>query len=107
MPRALLLLLPLLATAGCTGAPPSPAAEVRIVDFAFEPQNVTVHVGESVLWTNAGQSGHTVTETRDPTQTSSALGPGATFRFVARAVGTQEYFCQPHPWMRGNVTVQA
>jgi plastocyanin len=40
---------------------PSPAA-VTIVDFAFNPANVTVGVGGQVVWTNNGPSQHSVVE---------------------------------------------
>lgn len=37
-------------------------APVTIVDFAFNPANVTVGVGGQVIWTNAGPSQHSVVE---------------------------------------------
>lgn len=37
-------------------------APVNIVDFAFNPTNVTVDVGGHVVWTNSGPSQHSVVE---------------------------------------------
>lgn len=34
---------------------------VSIVDFAFEPAELTIPVGTTVVWTNEGDQSHTVT----------------------------------------------
>jgi len=38
----------------------TPPSSVSIVDFAFNPQNITVKMGTTVKWTNNGASIHTV-----------------------------------------------
>src|SRR5680860_908681 len=35
--------------------------EIEVVDFAFEPAELTVPVGATVTWTNTGERPHTVT----------------------------------------------
>jgi plastocyanin len=48
-------------TVTVAAAGPSTAA-VSIVDFAFNPANVTIGVGGQVIWTNQGPSQHSVVE---------------------------------------------
>jgi plastocyanin len=79
---------------------------VQIVDFAFQPESLTVAVGATVTWTHAGQAPHTVTsETR--LFDSGRLAAGQTFAFTFTAPGTFAYRCEVHPArMAGTVTVQ-
>ncbi len=81
-------------------------ATVRIVDFAFQPESLTVEVGATVTWTHAGQAPHTVTsETR--LFDSGRLSAGQPFTFTFTAPGTFAYRCEVHPArMAGTVVVQ-
>ncbi|MGB9182729.1 MAG: plastocyanin/azurin family copper-binding protein [Solirubrobacteraceae bacterium] len=79
---------------------------VGIADFHFTPAPVTIHVGDTVTWTNSGPSGHTATA-RDGSFDTGLLSRGhsASHRFTAP--GTYAYFCSIHPFMHGTVTVLA
>ena len=114
---AVLALVALLAVAGCSSSTPattspatppaSPApstfaAAVSIVNMAFAPDHVTVHVGETVKWTNNDKVAHTVT---GPDFDSGQLAPGATFSHAFTKAGTFNYKCMIHPAMLGRVTV--
>ncbi len=65
----LFVVLAMVALAGffaqATLAAPAPQAgnTVRMIDFDFDPKTVTVAVGTTVTWTNAGQRPHTATST--------------------------------------------
>jgi len=80
---------------------------------AFAPLNLEVPVGTTVRWTNDDTQVHTVTSgvsdglvgTPDGLFGSEFLNPGDTFTFTFDDVGTFSYFCTPHPWMIGSVTV--
>jgi plastocyanin len=53
-----------LMSGSLTVTPGGPSTQnVSIVDFAFNPPNVTVGVGGTVVWTNTGPSQHSVVET--------------------------------------------
>ncbi len=89
---------------------------VNIVDFAFHPASVTVKVGDTVKWTNAGPSTHTTTSgtiaagTRNPDGRwdSGSLLVGQTFSHTFTQTGTFPYYCNIHfTSMVGTVTVQA
>jgi plastocyanin len=84
-----------------------PAAAVRIVDFQFMPNSVTVSVGGTVTWTHAGNAPHTVTSDRAGVFDSGRLANGQTFSFKFDAPGTFAFHCEIHPSMTGSVTVQA
>jgi plastocyanin len=77
---------------------------VKLVDFAFAPKEVQVKKGETVTWTNTGQTLHNVT---GPGFTSKALNPGETFRHRFASAGRFPYVCTLHPQlMRAVVIVQ-
>lgn len=79
---------------------------IPITAWSFEPTELTIAVGDSVVWTVTGQQPHTVTGD-DRSWGSEMLLPGHSFSWTFEAEGTYGYFCTPHPWMRGTVTVIA
>jgi plastocyanin len=86
-------------------SPPSAAATVTIRDFEFVPPSITVTAGSTVVWSNEGPSGHTVTAD-DGSFDSRNITPGATFEMTFETPGTYAYHCTPHPNMIGTVIVQ-
>ena len=81
---------------------------VVIRDFNFSPAQVTVSPGAKVTWVNcepAGTAAHTSTADAG-TWTSALLAPGSTYTRVFSGAGSFPYHCNPHPGMRGSVTVQ-
>ncbi|HLL51281.1 MAG TPA: cupredoxin family copper-binding protein [Thermomicrobiales bacterium] len=77
---------------------------VQVVDFAFEPATLTVPVGTTVTWTNAGSRPHTVTAD-DGSFDSGRLDPGEQFSQSFDQPGTFTYFCGFHPDMQGSIVV--
>jgi nitrite reductase (NO-forming) len=83
------------------------------VDNAYDPLDLTVTVGTTVRWTNKDAIAHTVTSgtsdgavgKADGIFDSSFLNEGETFVYTFEEVGEFSYFCTPHPWMIGTVTV--
>ncbi len=96
---------PISAQAGHTVAMRD-SLDVPLTAWSFAPGEVTATVGDSVQWVNAGQQPHTVTAD-DRSWGSEMVEPGQNFRQIFDAQGTYPYFCIPHPWMRGVVTVLA
>jgi plastocyanin len=94
-----------------TGAPSGPAVatqSVKINQFAFGPQSITVKVGTTVTWTNGDQDSHTVTSQGNSGPLKSAtLGNGDTYKYTFTKAGTYEYLCTIHPFMTGTVVVTA
>ncbi len=78
---------------------------VKIDNFTFAPQAITVKAGTTVTWTNDDDIPHTVTSTGH--FRSRALDTGDKFTFTFTTPGTYEYFCSLHPHMQGSIIVQA
>ena len=106
MPVMIALLL--LAGSPSVTAADQPAAantEVKIDNFSFGPQTVTVPVGATVTWTNRDDIPHTVVST-DGAFKSKVRDTDETFSFTFTKAGTYPYFCSVHPKMTGKVVVQ-
>jgi plastocyanin len=90
-------------------ARPSPAqastAEVKIDNFSFGPQSVTVAVGTTVTWVNHDDIPHTVVS-NDGVFKSKVLDTEDKFSFTFSKAGSFPYFCSIHPKMTGKVVVQ-
>jgi plastocyanin len=79
---------------------------VTIADFQFTPGSVTVHVGDTITWTNNGPSTHTATA-RGGSFDSRQLKKGQSASHTFTHAGTFAYFCQIHPFMHGTIVVLA
>jgi plastocyanin len=97
------------ATPGAADTAADAAAEslaVDIMDFAFNPPEITVPVGGSVTWTNSDPVPHTATGLDREALQSGAIAPGESFTQAFDAAGTVEYFCEFHPNMKGSIVVE-
>ncbi|MGI9020294.1 MAG: plastocyanin/azurin family copper-binding protein [Solirubrobacterales bacterium] len=99
---------PSTAEASVEPAAPQPAAKsgsgVTIRDFEFDPSAITVSVGDTISWTNEGQTDHTATATGGEFDTG-ILSDGESASHTFSTAGTFQYICTPHPFMKGTVTV--
>ena len=58
-------------------------------NFAFDPKDVTVKVGQKVTWTNDDSVAHNVTaDSRARPSSPTDFGKGATFSFTPTKAGT-------------------
>lgn len=80
--------------------------DVDIQNFLFEPDPVTIKVGDTVRWRQRDGTPHTTTSTQGEWD-SGFLNAGQTFSHIFRRAGSFPYFCEPHPWMTGTVIVEA
>ena len=87
----------------------------------FDPEEITIQVGDTVEWRNKSLFTHTVTadkslakqpgKVRLPTGAdpfnSGDIAPGEVFRHQFQVAGRYDYFCIPHEGrnMRGSVIV--
>lgn len=79
---------------------------VTIADFNFTPGTTTVHVGQTITWTNNGPSAHTATATNGSFDTGT-LSKGQSASHTFTQTGTFSYFCRIHPFMHGTIVVLA
>jgi plastocyanin len=82
-----------------------PAAAVKIDNFVFSPNPVTVPVGSTIRWTNQDDIPHNVVSD-DKSFKSKVLDTDETFTYTFTKPGTYSYFCSIHPKMTGKVVVQ-
>lgn len=83
-------------------------ALVAIRNFAFQPEVVRITAGTTITWVNCEPEGvepHTSTSDAG-VWNSGTLPPEAIFSHTFENVGRFEYFCVPHPFMRGVVVVE-
>lgn len=108
MVQAIILILALAAipafTGGRAAAHQDQEVAVAVIDFAFDPAEVTVAPGTTVTWTNTGKRPHTVTA-QEGSFDSGRLDPGEQFSFTFDEPGSFDYFCGFHPEMQGTVIV--
>lgn len=84
--------------------------EIWMKDFAFIPQQLTVHRGDTVKWINREDPLHHVKSgvyggAADSLFESGDLGYNDTFAFCFDTLGLFNYYCARHPAMLGSVTV--
>lgn len=79
---------------------------VTIADFSFTPATITIHVGDTVTWTNNGPSAHTATANHGSFNTG-VLQKGKSASHTFTTAGTFTYICSIHPFMHGTVVVLA
>ena len=81
-------------------------ANVGIVNYQYYPKTLTVKKGTTVTWTNEDAAAHTVTSIGANLILNSALfGENKTYSYTFNEVGTFDYYCKPHPYMKGTVVV--
>ena len=102
---------PATAATAATSTPGTPATAgpvpISLKDIAFHPQNVAVHEGQAVRWTNDDDVAHTVTAQSGATFDSGTLKPGikAFYETTMRNAGTVTYHCTIHPNMTGRIKI--
>lgn len=87
-----------------------PVGTVEIIEpadalqWGYAPAEITINQGDALTFTNTGRIAHTSTASTGAFDTGSLLG-GQSITIVFDTPGRHDYFCQPHPWMKGAVIV--
>jgi len=81
----------------------------------YVPNSPTAYltIDNHVVWVNNDETGHTVTPNHRHADSYSGdfgstgvLMPGDTYEFLFTEPQVVTYYCQPHPWMTGTITVE-
>ena len=90
-----------------TGPPAQkqPTKTVLIQNFRFSPAKITVKPGTKVTWINKDSTQHTATANNGAFD-SGFLRKGHRYSRTFKRAGKYAYHCEPHPHMRGSVTVK-
>lgn len=76
---------------------------VIIEDYKFQPSEITIKSGETVTWINKDSVRHNAT---DDTFDTGLLGKDKSAQQQFDKAGTYDYYCTPHPYMKGTVIVE-
>ena len=106
-PAMIVMLLLFAGLPGVTANDQPSAANtaVKIDNFAFGPQTLTVPVGATVTWTNSDDIPHTAVS-NDGVFKSKVMDTDEKFAYTFAKAGTYPYFCSIHPKMTGKIVVQ-
>jgi len=102
---AMLLLFAGSSRVAASNQPSAANVAVKIDNFVFGPQTLTVPVGTTVTWTNSDDIPHTSVSTEGVFK-SKVLDTDEKFSYTFTKAGTYPYFCTIHPKMTGKVVVQ-
>jgi plastocyanin len=107
MPVIIAMLLLVVGSSRVTASDQPSAANVavKIDNFVFGPQAITVPVGATVTWTNSDDSPHTAVST-DGVFKSKVMDTDEKFSYTFTKAGTYSYYCSVHPKMIGKVVVK-
>ncbi|OLE14075.1 MAG: amicyanin [Acidobacteria bacterium 13_1_20CM_4_56_7] len=104
LPLALAMVLVLHPIRAKSEAAASPM-EVRVDNFTFGPDTLTVPVNSTVTWVNKDDVPHTIASS-DRVFKSKALDTDDKYSYTFAKVGTYAYYCSIHPKMVGKIVVQ-
>jgi plastocyanin len=91
----------------CTSAPEKAEHKVHTVEIKqmkFQPAELTVQKGDTVVWINQDIVAHDVTEESNKAWTSSLMPVGKSWSLVVTQ--SADYYCSIHVVMKGKVLVQ-
>ena len=82
------------------------------VEYAYWPARTRVKAGTAVTFTNVGDIMHTATAATAAGSVADKWDTGALAKGESKSIsftelGTYYYICTPHPWMYGQVIVEA
>jgi plastocyanin len=81
------------------------AHQVLIEAVRFDPQHLTVRVGDTIVWINHDPFPHTVTAVGKLFD-SHEIAAGGSWKYTARKAGVFAYACTLHPTMLGTLRVE-
>ena len=83
---------------------PPRISRTGIKNLAYLKPRLEVAVGTTVEWTNNDPLPHSVTAV-DKSFNSGLIYPGKTYRHTFTKAGSYDFYCMPHPFMKGTVVV--
>ena len=83
----------------------SSPTEVRVDNFSFGPETLTVPTNSTVTWVNKDDVPHVIAS-NDGLFKSKALDTDDKYSFTFTKAGTYPYYCSVHPKMVGKIVVQ-
>ena len=91
---------------GCVSSPGKKIHKLYTVEISqmqFQPSELTVEKGDTVVFINKDLLVHNVTDENNKSWSSSPLSTDKSYMLVCRA--SSNYYCVFHPTMKGRITV--
>ena len=105
LPVALVLILLLQPTRARSEEAKSSPTEVRVDNFSFGPETLTVPTNSTVTWVNKDDVPHVIASNEGLFK-SKALDTDDKYSYTFTKAGTYAYYCPIHPKMVGKILVQ-
>ena len=105
LPLSVFMILTLQPTRARSEEAKSSATEVRVDNFTFAPNELTVPVNGTVTWVNKDDVPHVIAS-NDGLFKSKALDTDDKYSYTFTKAGTYSYYCSVHPKMVGKIAVQ-
>jgi len=86
-------------------APAALMVRTGMKNINYLRSKLEVVVGTTIEWTNRDPLPHSVTAV-DRSFNSGLIQPGKTYRHTFTKAGTFNFFCMPHPFMKGTIVVR-
>ncbi|WP_432472648.1 cupredoxin domain-containing protein [Amphritea sp. HPY] len=100
------LLLATISLILCSGFTAADTVEVEIYKFQFSPAEITINVGDTVVWVNKEKRQyHNVWFEQLDEEETDYLFPGDSYEKTFAESGSFPYRCGPHPEMTATVIV--
>ncbi len=77
---------------------------VEINGMKFQPEEINVKGGDTIIWINHDMVTHCVTEEKTKTWTSGNIVSGASWQMAVKS--SADYFCAIHQVMKGKIIVE-
>lgn len=110
--RGFLIVLAAVAATGlvsgitAAAADATPATHKVVIEaMRFDPQELTVKVGDTIVWINHDPFPHTATAA-DKKFDSREIAAGRFWKYTVRKAGVLAYACSLHPTMLGKLRVE-
>lgn len=112
-----LLLVAVVLLVGCSSSSSDPGATttvdptgggspvVKMIDTTYEPETLTVKVGDTVTWVNEDSAGHNAVA-EDDSWGTDLFGEGGSGSVTFDTPGTYPYVCTAHAGMTGTIIVE-
>ena len=105
--NGILLLCMIFILNGCFTPSEKPVPKTHLVEIKamqFQPSQLTVQKGDTVIFTNKDIVVHDVTEEKNKSWTSLPLSANQSYSMVVNE--SADYYCSIHPVMKGRLLIQ-
>jgi plastocyanin len=79
---------------------------IDIIDYAYQPPNISIPRGARVMWVNDDKVAHTATEKANSEWSTEVIHQDQAVTLTFETPGAFTYYCTIHPYMLATLTVR-